>query len=224
MLPTEPLTSTILTGINQNTIILAPQQKMEQTTLNKIHSFRISEGVLLIYTTTIKPQRHVLDFLFPGDMLMPELFPPLLRIGVRAVTPTTLAPFDAPSKPEPTPSAFSLVQSSHRIIHRMAMNHLSTEDKVASAILFLTLRCSEIKNNMALLPMPMSREDMADYISVNPDTLSRVTSKFESLRMIERLDRHKIIILDVRRLASISTLAPHFLDLNAFENTILKPN
>ena len=212
------LSKTCASNCNKHqTISLAPQQKIEQTALSNAQCMRVLEGAVLIYTMAMKTQRYVLDFLFAGDALVPAIFPAALRISVRAVTPTTIYAshhYDSNSQFSSESTNVEVIQVAQSIMQRMMISHLATEDRVASAFISLALRCSEIRNNVAMLPMPMSRDDLADYIAVNPDTLSRITCKFEEQKLIERVNRHKIILLDVERLAKMSTLAPHFIKSN----------
>jgi CRP/FNR family transcriptional regulator len=51
--------------------------------------------------------------------------------------------------------------------------------------------------------LPMSREDIASYISISPETLSRLLTKFKRRRLIG-VDRRRIRLLDPQRLDLIA--------------------
>jgi hypothetical protein len=54
----------------------------------------------------------------------------------------------------------------------------------------------------------MSRNDVADYLAMNPDTLSRIMMRLEALRIIRRLNRHSVKLIDDQRLGQLSPIRP----------------
>ena len=52
------------------------------------------------------------------------------------------------------------------------------------------------------------RDDMADYIQVNPDTLSRAISRMREQEIITRLQRNRIVVLDWPKLKTKTPLTP----------------
>jgi CRP/FNR family transcriptional regulator len=53
----------------------------------------------------------------------------------------------------------------------------------------------------------MSRDDIADYLAMNSDTLSRIMMRFESLTLIKRLNRHEVRVGDINALKRLTPIA-----------------
>jgi CRP/FNR family transcriptional regulator len=70
----------------------------------------------------------------------------------------------------------------------------------------LALRCYPALGSNLLLPLPMSRDDIADYLAMNSDTLSRIMMRLESLKIIRRLNRHAVNLIDPQRLGQLSPI------------------
>jgi hypothetical protein len=52
----------------------------------------------------------------------------------------------------------------------------------------------------------MSRDDIADYLAMNPDTLSRIMMRLEALRIVRRLNRHLLNLIDAEKLGLLSPI------------------
>jgi CRP/FNR family transcriptional regulator len=55
--------------------------------------------------------------------------------------------------------------------------------------------------------MPFSRKDLADYLGLNPDTLSRIISGLRSQDILARSERRRSVVRDVRALAALTPAA-----------------
>lgn len=84
-------------------------------------------------------------------------------------------------------------------IENLAQN-LSTND-VDARIAYLLLNlmdkyCEESEDGKKLIKLPLSREDMANYIGVTRETISRKLKKLEDEELISIIGTKKILILD----------------------------
>ncbi len=52
----------------------------------------------------------------------------------------------------------------------------------------------------------MSRDDIADYVAVNHDTLSRVMMRLETLGLIQRINRHTVRIANIEKLSQLTPI------------------
>ena len=93
-----------------------------------------------------------------------------------------------------------------RNLHQIMIGQLDTESRVSSFLLMLALRCCTALGSNLLLPVPMSRNDIADYLAMNPDTLSRIMTRLETLRIIRRLNRHSLSLIDDEKLGQLSPI------------------
>lgn len=83
-------------------------------------------------------------------------------------------------------------------IENLAQN-LSTNDvdaRIAYLLLNLMDKYSEELEGKKLINLPLSREDMANYIGVTRETISRKLKKFEDEELIKLIGTKKILILD----------------------------
>ena len=91
--------------------------------------------------------------------------------------------------------------------HLVMLGHLGTEARFATFLLDHAARMG-LSEPRQLLALPMSRDDIADYLAINHDTLSRIFMRFEKLDVIERVKRHAVRILDVDYLTRSTPLPP----------------
>lgn len=80
------------------------------------------------------------------------------------------------------------------------IGQLDTESRVASFLLSLALRRGEALGATHLLELPMSRDDIADYLAISHDTLSRMMMRFEMMGLIRRVNRHSVHLADIEGL------------------------
>lgn len=83
-------------------------------------------------------------------------------------------------------------------IENLAQN-LSTNDvdaRMAYLLLNLMDKYSEDLKGKKLIKLPLSREDMANYIGVTRETISRKLKKFEDEELIRLIGTKKILVLD----------------------------
>ncbi|GIM27425.1 Crp/Fnr family transcriptional regulator [Clostridium polyendosporum] len=77
--------------------------------------------------------------------------------------------------------------------------NLATNDaeiRVANLILELSEKYGKVNGNRIEIKLPISREDMANYIGVTRETISRKLNKFQELGIITLIGNKTLIILD----------------------------
>jgi hypothetical protein len=92
-------------------------------------------------------------------------------------------------------------------IHQLMIGRLETEARVASFILGLALRAIREDTSEISVALPMSRTDIANYLVINCDTLSRTMMRFCDCGLLERENRHAIRVTDLDALRKKSPLA-----------------
>lgn len=88
------------------------------------------------------------------------------------------------------------------VIENLAQN-LSTNDvdaRIAYLLINLMDKYSEVVNGFKTIKLPISREDMANYIGVTRETISRKLKKLEYNEIIKIEGTKKIIVLDEQSL------------------------
>jgi CRP/FNR family transcriptional regulator, anaerobic regulatory protein len=193
---------------------LRPQQRVALPPPEKLVVLR--EGVLAIDAMPAKGKLQILDFLVAGDVVTAAIVLRSPGVSLRAITSASMVSLDYraidldQSVDDYWEFLFAQCQSLlvRSNIHQMMIGRLETEPRVASFLLTLALTSGRGHAPILNVSLPMSRTDIANYLVINSDTLSRIMMKFSSLGLIERAGRHSIRILDVDELRKRSPLAP----------------
>jgi CRP/FNR family transcriptional regulator len=212
-------------------IELGPSCRLNRSRVSDCPFLLVDRGVLALETTPSGGRRQVLDFFMAGDVIPTAVAVTALSLNVRAVNHAILSCHQV--KPEPQGSSAALhcqrlldrlcSHLSRRNLHQIMIGQLDADSRVASFLVALALRtCGALRNNL-VLALPMSRNDIADYLAINSDTLSRIMMRYETSGILERLNRHALKLIDVDRLGQRTTLRAHLLAAHAAENGAAGP-
>jgi CRP/FNR family transcriptional regulator len=196
-------------------IFLRPQQRLATSVMSNRRMLTLGEGILAVEAIPAKGKRQILDFLLPGDVLSAFNFLPSPTISIRAITGSCLIYLgeDSPDVSDMAPDCWELLfaQSQFQLaranVHQLMVGHLDTEARVASFLLGLAMRASGGSQSDVTILLPMSREDIADHLAMNRDTLSRIMMRFESAALIERMNRHSLRVGSVDSLKRLTPIA-----------------
>jgi CRP/FNR family transcriptional regulator len=198
-------------------LVLRAQKRVALPPANKLIVLR--NGMLAIDAMPAKGKLQVLDFMVPGDVISVSTMLSTSRISLRAITKTELLMLDDPEMFQTVPVhecwKFLIGQCFRQLarlnIHQLMIGRLETEARVASFILAFALRNVRERtlDDIARIPiaLPMSRVDIANYLVINCDTLSRTMMRFCDCGLIERVSRHAIRVNDFRALKEKSPIA-----------------
>ena len=177
--------------------------------------FMIAKGVVKSYRDLPSGRRHIAAFLFPGDVFG------LAENGrfvntTQAITRVTLyrIPIDA-LKDLLLRDADLQFRFLTKVTHQLreAQRHtisVSRHSAVGKFALFLKMlerdehSRSEPSGPRALL-MPMTRADIADYLGLSPEAVSRTTSRLVRRGIVAFPDRHRVRILNSVELDRLAT-------------------
>ena len=191
------------------------QERLKRTTeVTQHQSILVYEGVLSVEALLDKGQRQILDFFLPRDIVC--MYPLMIhpKISIRAITKTSLLNLDDNTEGQLVrqPELYDLLmtqrqtQLSRAYIHQFMIGYLDGEARVVSFLFALAMRGSSPRS-CVVLDVPMSRDDVADYLAMNRDTLSRIFARLESSGLIERMNRHAIRIGDLDEIARRTPIA-----------------
>jgi CRP/FNR family transcriptional regulator, anaerobic regulatory protein len=193
---------------------LRPQQRVSLPPLEKLVVLR--EGLLAIDAMPAKGKLQILDFLVAGDIVTAATVLRSPGVSLRAITSASMVSLDHRVMGSDLPAhdywGFLFAQCQNLLvrsnIHQLMIGRLETEPRVASFLLILALTSARGRAPVLNVSLPMSRTDIANYLVINSDTLSRTMMKFCNLGLIERAGRHALRILNVDELRKRSPLAP----------------
>jgi CRP/FNR family transcriptional regulator len=192
---------------------LRSQQRVPLPPAGKVIILR--EGLLAIDAMPAKGKLQVLEFLVAGDVVSASTLLLTPGVSLRAITNASLVSLDPPAIDRAVPGhhywAFLNAQCKNQLaranIHQLMIGRLETEARVASFILGLALRALRDDTPEISVALPMSRTDIANYLVINCDTLSRTMMRFCDRGLLERENRHAIRVIDLDALRRKSPLA-----------------
>lgn len=192
---------------------LRPQQRVPLPPADKVIVLR--HGILAIDAMPAKEKLQVLDFLVADDVVSASTVLPAPSISLRAITHASLVSLDPPAANEVVPAhdywTFLVMQCWQQLaranIHQLMIGRLETESRIATFILSLALKQLRNDRSSIIVALPMSRTDIANYLVINCDTLSRTMMKFCDAGLIQRVSRHAIRVIDLNGLRRKSPLA-----------------
>jgi CRP/FNR family nitrogen fixation transcriptional regulator len=90
----------------------------------------------------------------------------------------------------------------HAEDHMLLLGRKNATERVAAFLLEMDRRLMQV----GFLSLPMNRRDIADYLGLTVETVSRILASFESEKMIDFLDakQRQIVLLDRKRLAAFN--------------------
>ncbi len=176
------------------------------------HWYRVVAGAARNTALTVDGRRHIVDFVFPGDLFGFGGLR-LRQFCVEAIVPRTLIaryPREsverlADSDPQ---TARSIRQAAFESIARMqnrivALGRTRALEKVSVFLLEMSDRTHTAPTGAMFLPM--SRYDIADYLGMAVETVSRTLSRLNGSRMIEFRGARQISICDRAALEQLAS-------------------
>lgn len=176
----------------------------------------VTRGSLVAEAGLVEGQRQVLGFFFPGDFLCTCFNRNLVDASAGALATGELirVPHAIIRRLVEQDGVLgqALVRTAARqmercSLHNLLLGRLNVQQRVASFALEMVRRCGRPMVDGALLPLPMTREDIGDYLGLNADTVSRTLSGFRKKGILEPCAQGEIFVKDVDALENETPLA-----------------
>lgn len=149
--------------------------------------FSVLDGFLRLYKLLPDGRRQIVGFVLPGE------FVGLLNVqqhdfSADAISRVTLCQFSRDSFAQFSESRPRLLRRINELAgrelgraheHMVLLGRRSAVEKVASFLIGWRDRLNQIGRSGELLPLPMGRLDIADYLGLTIETVSRTLSKLE---------------------------------------------
>jgi CRP/FNR family transcriptional regulator len=173
--------------------------------------FNITSGSVRVYRSLHDGQRQIVGFALPGDFLGLSMSDHN-AFSADAITSTTACKFSRQSFSE------MLDHEQHvlRLLHKMTSHELnlaqdqmvimgchSALQKVAAFLVGLRARWNMISGETVHIPLPMNRGDIADFLGVAIETVSRNLSSLAREKAIVIVP-DGVRVLNIRRLESLA--------------------
>lgn len=160
--------------------------------------FEITAGVIKLYKLLADGRCQVIDFLYPGELLglsVGERYAYTAEaVGPAAARRYARKPFEAIVADDPALARRLMGRVSDEL--RAAQDHLlllgrkSAGERVASFLLALAGRSEDDES----LDIPMTRSDIADYLGLTTETVSRTFSQLKAQGIISILSMRRAAI------------------------------
>jgi CRP-like cAMP-binding protein len=174
--------------------------------------YRVVSGAVRLSKSTPDGRRQVIDFLTAGEYFGLSTGQ-CYRYSVEAVTPTILvryprARLEAALEAEP-----ELAQRMFRIAcieleraqqHLLLLGRKRAEEKVAAFLLTLPRRLGDGHDRRAAVHLPMSRQDMADYLGLTIETVSRTLTRLRRAGLIGLPTPQQVVLIRADALSDLA--------------------
>jgi CRP/FNR family transcriptional regulator len=174
--------------------------------------FKVEAGALRIVHVLGDGRRVITGFLFAGDLVGVSLQDRYLYTA-EAIQPTRVRrlarqQFDAAVNEdcELRPQLFAQLCAEMAAAHEQVvlLARKNAEERVSSFLLALVRRVRKTLPPTRVVALPMTRLDMADYLGLTIETVSRVMTRLQGAGVIEQTGRHAVTVLRPARLANLA--------------------
>jgi len=194
----------------KGTIVHFPRSSMifaEGETSQNI--YRVLEGVTRSFRIFMDGRRHIAGFSFTGDFLGLGLQDEH-GLSEEAVTDVALILYSRKqiellAESDPAIHKYivkalvdGLAESQSRLV---MLGQQNAEERLAW---FLLRKASRLAEGRPLVDLPMGRQDIADYLGLTIETVSRVFTRLKRKRLIDIFNFHQIRILNEPALQSLA--------------------
>ena len=171
------------------------------------HVYKVISGAIRLYRAIPPPHeaRQIVEFLLPGDMTGLEIYE-RHHLSAQAITAAQVQrlPKAVLSRPDAhlmfdLAAALSAQLDATRDLV-FVVGRRNSEEALAGFLLMLSRRNERQGDDPRSLSLPMSRRDIADYLCVTVETVSRTFTRLKGRRIIKPIRRHRVDILDMTAL------------------------
>lgn len=175
--------------------------------------FNVTSGTVKIYKLLPDGRRQITGFLFPGDFLgltHNEAY----AYSAEALTHTRLCRFprrklEVLLDEVPRLEQRLLNMASHELAaaqdQMMLLGRKSARERVVSFLLMLSDAAARHGQPSNPVPLPMSRTDIADYLGLTIETVSRTLSQLKKQELVELLNENQVQLAKPESLRQIAT-------------------
>lgn len=219
--------------LNQTSILKAPTSVDDSTKLTRLsekagrvlpaktplfhqgddanHFYKVKSGVVMIFRLLEDSQRQITGFCTAGDFfgLSPDetYHDTAITVATSNVVAITLADVRADASLQSELFKRTCAQLEEAQNMMMTLSKKSASEKVAAFLVMLAKRQGRMQSGNTQqvdIPLPMSRLDIADYLGMSIETVSRRLTHLKSKGVIKLPSRHTAHICQLSKLQSMA--------------------
>lgn len=166
----------------------------------------VRSGVIAAENGTSGPDRTMVELHYPGDIIMSPaigLAPALTYTSVAAteVSRLSTAMLNAAVAGDAELAGYVLtrmnLQRARLQLHISMLAALTSEQRVAALLLQMASHIGAAYGNSVSFDMPLSRSEVAEYLALNADTLSRIMARLVREGVLARSSRAQITVRNI---------------------------
>jgi CRP/FNR family transcriptional regulator len=163
----------------------------------------VTSGMLIAAMDLPDNRRQILFVYCPGDVIFADALTRVGAVGLRTLSDVELSVISETSLMAARQARAETVQTllevavrhlSDLMLHSAALGRLKTDERVATFFLEFALHLGTVHHGTATMDLGMRREDIADYLGLNPDTLSRAISRLRRERVVTFVNAGRVIV------------------------------
>ena len=177
-------------------------------------AYIVRAGALMLQVAAAATPRQVAAFLLPGDVLRGSAVPPHAEASLISANAAELWRFRWSAMEDFAAADRGLARflqeaAAARLaryaLHTAVLGQFSSEQRVATVLTELAmLTGTPSPAGGILIDMPFRRNDLADYLGLNPDTLSRIVARLRRDGILGHTVRSRALVRDFRALARLT--------------------
>lgn len=168
-------------------------------------------GIVALCTHLADGRRQVVCLSTPGDIFCPPEESQGLSIWIEALAGSQVCEFDLSNRTQAigkdaTLSAGLLRLSREQVVgvyaHLVTLGRLDGMERVCLFLADMALRIGERTAQGYRVRLPLAREDIADYLGLNAETVSRIFSRVKKARLADFKSPTEYLVRDLEALQS----------------------
>ena len=191
---------------------LSPRQHLFLQGDAQNHVYLVKSGAMCLYKLLRNGRRQIIGFKFPGELIALG-HDTKYRFCAQAIAATELRSFQShalhAAAVEDSRLMSKLYESVAGDLARaydlaLSVGQRDAEDSVATFLLTVETRAKAESADGETLSLPMSRSDIADYLGLSLETVSRIFTGFKRRGFIELSGRRGVRLVDRGALRALS--------------------
>ena len=178
----------------------------------------VLDGLVALCTTLSDGRRQIVCLSLAGDVACPVAGSDGAEIWIEALTPSDLCEQDLGSGAgsileQDAALGTELFRIAHNQVkcmsaHLITLGRLDGMERVCLFLADMAWRAGRQTPGGWHVRLPLSREDIADYLGLNPETVSRIFSRVKKARLATFLSPTEYLVPDIEALQERAPLAP----------------
>jgi CRP/FNR family transcriptional regulator, anaerobic regulatory protein len=181
------------------------------------HVIAVIDGMVMSYKELPVSRRQVTRFHFPGDLIALSGSAPCADVTIEAITPVLVCRFRRDALRRSCSGHPGLAdrlldlgadETTAGREHMLLLGRKSALEKVASFLVELACRASREGVVAAEIALPMARGDIADYLGLTVETVSRRFTRLKVAEIVDFPTMNRVVLRDWPALSALAGTMP----------------